>query len=213
VIELGREASSHWDPEIGEVAVDALLANPKRLPIHFWDPPFFFSDAHLEAPVDPNDLRVLKRHGIGVIAVPMAIDQRGHRAGTRERIRAAQAAGRLEVRTNCHATELIFDDLDPLRVAGVRYLPGPRLYRADRDPSRLGQPTGPVQEVLARREVIISAGAYMTPQLLMLSVSAREKSWSARKSISIRASIFSGSVGTCKTDTLRCASEEAICSD
>jgi choline dehydrogenase len=169
VIDLGRDAITHLDPSIGEIVADAWLANPKLLPIHLWDRPFLFSEGHLEAKVDPNDLRVLKRHGVGVIAVPMAIDQKGHRGGTRERIRAGKDTGRLEVRTHCHVTELVFDEKDPLRVVGVRYLPGVRLYRADRDPKRFGEPTGPAQDVRAKREVIISAGAYITPQLLMLS--------------------------------------------
>ncbi len=169
VLELGREAITHLDPKIGEIVADALRANPKFQPIHVWDRPFFLSLAHFEAKFDPNDLRVLKRHGFGVIAVPMAIDEKGHRGGTRERIRAGKTTGRLEVRTHCHVTELMFDEKDPLRVVGVRYLPGERLYRADRDPNRFGQPTGPAQEVRAKREVIISAGAYVTPQLLMLS--------------------------------------------
>jgi choline dehydrogenase len=169
VIELGREAITHFDPKIGEIVTHAVHANHKFQPIHFWDRPFFPLVAHFEAKLDPNDLRVLRRHGFGAIAVPMAIDEKGHRAGTLERIHAGQTTGRLEVRTHCHVTELMFDENDPLRVVGVRYLPGERLYRADRDPSRFGQPTGPAQEVRAKREVIISAGAYITPQLLMLS--------------------------------------------
>jgi len=169
VVALGRSAITHFDTQIGEIVKDALRANPKFQPIHFWDQPFFFSVGHVEAKFDPNDLRVLKRHGFGAIAVPMAIDEKGHRQGTRERIHAGTATGRLEVRTHCHVTELMFDAMDPLRVVGVRYLPGERLYRADRDPNRFGQPTGPAQEVRAKREVIISAGAYITPQLLMLS--------------------------------------------
>ena len=168
VIQLGREAIKHRDPAIGKIAFDALRANRKPLPIHPWDRPFFPWADHLRAKLDPNDLRVLQRHGVGAIAVPMAIDEHGHRAGARERIRAAKATGHLEVRTHCHATDLVFDERDPLRVVGVRYLPGERLYRADRDPSRFGTP-GPVQEVRAKREVIVSAGAYITPQLLMLS--------------------------------------------
>jgi len=166
IIELGRAAVKHIDPSIGEIVTDAVLANPKFQPIRFFDPPFFFR--HLEAKLDPNDLRVLKRHGFGAILVPMAIDENGRRRGTREFIRATENNGRLEVRPHCHVTKLVFDENDPLRVVGVQYLPGVRLYRADRDSSRIGQP-GPAQEVRAKREVIISAGAYITPQLLMLS--------------------------------------------
>ena len=169
ILSLGSDAIRHRDPSIGEIAVDAWLANPTTLPIHWWDRPFFLSEGHIRAKLDPNDLRVLQRHGVGVIAVPMAIGEEGHRAGTRERILAAKATGQLKVRTHCHVTELLFDEKGPLSVVGVRYLPGARLYRADRDPSRFGKPTGPPQEVRAKREVILSAGAYITPQLLMLS--------------------------------------------
>jgi len=169
VIELGSQAIRHHDLSIGEIAVEAALSNAQYLPIHFWDMPFFLSKDHLRAKLDPNDLRVLERHGVGLIAVPMAIDEHGHRAGTRELLRKIKATGRLEVRTHSHVTGLIFDEQDPLRIVGVRYLPGERLYRADRNPSRFGQPTGSAQVVRAKREVILSAGAYITPQLLMLS--------------------------------------------
>lgn len=169
VVSLGRDAIRHFDPSIGEIAGEALWTDRERLPIHLWDRPFFLGEGHLRAKFDPNDLRVLERHGVGAILVPMAIDGNGRRAGARERIRAGTATGRLEVRTHCHVTGLIFDEKDSLRVVGVRYLPGERLYRADRDPSRIGQPPGTAQEVRAQREVILSAGAYNTPQLLMLS--------------------------------------------
>ena len=168
VVQLGKDAIRHRDLAIGHIATQAASAVPARLPIHLKDAQTG-SDL-LSAKIDPNDDRVLARHGTGLIGIPMAIDDKGRRAGTRERIReVARVTGRLEVRTHCHVTELVFDDGDPLRVVGVRYLPGERLYRADRDPSRCGIPTGPVQEVRAEREVILSAGAYLTPQLLMLS--------------------------------------------
>jgi choline dehydrogenase-like flavoprotein len=168
VLELGREAILHFDPSIGEIAADAVWANPQWLPIHFWDIPFA-AEQRLRARVDPNDLRVLKRHGVGTIAVPMAVGENGHRAGTRERVLAVKNIERLEVRTHCHVTELLFDKEEPTRVIGVRYLRGERLYRADRDPTRFGKPAGSPVEVFAKREVILSAGAYITPQLLMLS--------------------------------------------
>jgi choline dehydrogenase-like flavoprotein len=156
------------DFSIGQIAVESLGADLGRLPICPWDRPFFGRD-RARAKIDPNDQRVVSRRGVGLVAVPTAIDEDGHRAGTRERIQAVQAGGRLHVRTHCHVTGLVFDDHDPLRAVGVRYLPGERLYRAERDPARVGRPTGPAQEVRATREVILSAGAYITPQLLMLS--------------------------------------------
>jgi choline dehydrogenase len=168
-VSLAHDAIHHHDPSIGKIVLDALISHPGHLPIHLSDQPIFPDEGKLKAKWDPNDLRVLKRHGVGVIAIPMAIDSNGHRAGARERVVEGQATGRLELRMHCHVTELIFDEEDPLRVVGVRYLPGERLYRADRDPSRFGTATGPAQEVRAKREVIICAGAYITPQLLMLS--------------------------------------------
>jgi choline dehydrogenase len=169
VIEVAREAIKHLDPNIGQIVAHAVKSYNKHLPIRFWERPLFFSTGRLKARVDPNDLRSLKRHGFGTFLVPVAIDENGRRRGTRERINAAKATGRLEVRTHCHVTELIFGEGDPPSVVGVRYLPGERLYRADRDPKRFGKPSGPAQEVRAKREVILAAGAYITPQLLMLS--------------------------------------------
>ena len=169
VLSLARDALHHRDPSIGEIAAFAYKSDRTRLPLRFWERPWFIRTGRLQSRVDPNDLRVLKRRGVGIILVPTAIDRNGRRAGARERVKAGQATGRLEVRTQCHVTELIFDDADPLQVTGVRYLPGARLYRADRNPEQFGKPSGPPQEVRANREVILAAGAYITPQLLMLS--------------------------------------------
>lgn len=58
----------------------------------------------------------------------------------------------LHVRTRAHATEIV---LDGKRVVGVRI--------------RTGGRTGPIQEIRARREVILSGGTYNSPQLLQLS--------------------------------------------
>jgi choline dehydrogenase len=169
IVGLGLDLLRHHDPSVAEIATDAFKANPVRLPLRWWERPYFLRTGRLQARADPNDLRVLKRRGFGAFLVPMAIDQKGQRAGTRERVAAGEATGRLEVRTHCHVTGLIFAETDPLQVVGVRYLRGERLYRADRDPSRFGKPDGPPEEARAKREVIISAGAYITPQLLMLS--------------------------------------------
>jgi choline dehydrogenase len=184
-ISLARAAITHHDPSIGEIVKHAFWAHRKLLPFRIWNRPYFPLSVRWRARVDPNDLRL--RNGEGVILVPMAIDSQGRRAGTRERIKAGTETGHLEVRTNCHVTELIFDDADDKRVVGVRYLPGEGLYRADRNPERFGKPNGPPQEVRAKLEVILAAGAYITPQLLMLSgIGPREELERPEINISVR---------------------------
>ena len=66
------------------------------------------------------------------------------------------------------ATRVLLDDGKPPMAEGVEYMEGNSLYRADprayankHDPAR--------KQVFARREVIVAAGAFNTPQLLMLS--------------------------------------------
>lgn len=67
-------------------------------------------------------------------------------------LRPAMKRGNVHVRTNAHATEVVFEGK---RAVGVRYAKG-------------GKGGTPV-EVRARKEVILSGGAYNSPQLLQLS--------------------------------------------
>lgn len=67
-------------------------------------------------------------------------------------LRPVMKRGNVHVRTHAHATEIIFDGK---RAVGVRYAKG-------------GKGGAPV-EVRARKEVILSGGAYNSPQLLQLS--------------------------------------------
>ena len=67
-------------------------------------------------------------------------------------LRPALRRGNLAVRTHAHATGIIFDGR---RAVGVRYTKGGR--------------DGAAREVRARKEVILSGGAYNSPQLLQLS--------------------------------------------
>jgi choline dehydrogenase len=67
-------------------------------------------------------------------------------------LKPAMKRPNVSVRTHAHATEIVFDGK---RAAGVRYAKGGR--------------GGAIVEVRARKEVILSGGAYNSPQLLQLS--------------------------------------------
>jgi len=115
---------------------------------------------------DPNDWRLVQQSGEGVCVMPVST-QHGHRVGSREYIRRVQraCADRLVVRTHALATRIVLDA--QRRATGVEYLSGRHLYRAD--PLHPTAEAPQRQVVAARREVILCAGAFNTPQLLKLS--------------------------------------------
>src|SRR5882672_11170728 len=118
----------------------------------------------LESQFDPNDWRVVGRNAEGVWYTPLAT--RDHaRMGTRERLLDIQRRypHRLRIELDALATRILFDEAH--RAVGVEYLRGKRLYRAH---GRTGD-QGVGGRVLASREVIVAAGAFNSPQLLMLS--------------------------------------------
>jgi len=116
--------------------------------------------------LDPNDWQLVRQSGEGVCVVPLST-QAGHRVGSREYIRKAEkaCAGRLVVRTHALATRVLLDESG--RATGVEYLAGRHLYRAD--PLHASADAPQRLQVTARREVILCAGAFNTPQLLKLS--------------------------------------------
>lgn len=106
---------------------------------------------------------------IGLYRVPVAVDDEGKRAGVAGRILSAVATGKLTLRTNALVARVLFADPSavPKKAIGVEYLDGPNLYRADRNLDDQAQPDK--VKVFAKKEVILSAGAFNTPQLLKLS--------------------------------------------
>jgi choline dehydrogenase len=115
---------------------------------------------------DPNDWQLVQESSEGVCITPLST-HRGRRAGSREYIRQVQRAcpERLVVRTHALAARVVLDE--SRRARGVEYLSGRCLYRADPRHASAGTPSR--QIVSARREVILCAGAFNTPQLLKLS--------------------------------------------
>jgi choline dehydrogenase len=118
-----------------------------------------------ESGADPNDWRRVQRSDVGICYTPLTT-QNHQRMAVRERLlhTAQRYPDRLKIETNALATRVLFDDANG--ATGVEYLKGERLYRAC---SRPNGETGERHEVRASREVILSGGAFNTPQLLMLS--------------------------------------------
>ena len=108
----------------------------------------------------------------GLYLTPLATNG-GKRASVRDRIREVQKAcpNQLVVKTNVLVTKVLLEKVTPSKgsqskAIGVECREGAHLYRAD--PKASDASPSPKQ-FKAKREVIISGGAFNTPQLLMLS--------------------------------------------
>jgi choline dehydrogenase len=116
---------------------------------------------------NPNAWKFVNSPGAeGLISVPLTT-LNGQRAGSREFIEKVRKShpDRLEVRSHALASRILLDETQ--KAVGVEYLRGAHLYRAD---PRNGEASESVREqVRVKREVIVAAGAFNTPQLLKLS--------------------------------------------
>ena len=115
---------------------------------------------------DVND-RLSEGEATGLFRLPLATSA-GHRNGTRELLHATVAAGYpLTIQTGSFVTRIVWDESAATPTArGVEYVRASSVYAAS-----LQRNVAPQERVmvLANREVVIAAGAFNTPQLLMLS--------------------------------------------
>ncbi|WP_235458555.1 GMC family oxidoreductase [Streptomyces olivochromogenes] len=117
--------------------------------------------------VDPNDWRAQTQAPQGLWQIPISTAN-GRRSAVRERVQEVRRdrPDRLVVRTHALAARVVLDEGGA--ATGVDYLDAAHAYRADPESPPVTDP--PVlRRVLASREVILAAGAFNTPQLLMLS--------------------------------------------
>lgn len=123
-----------------------------------------FSGALPDLPQDPNDWR--RRPFEGIAFTPLSTLE-GRRAGTRELINRTRAKfpQRLILKQGNLAAKVLFDASK--RAIGVECWEGQHLYRADPNSSAAGP--FEVKRYTCSREVILAAGAFNSPQLLMLS--------------------------------------------
>jgi choline dehydrogenase len=120
----------------------------------------------VETRLDPNDSRNCKDSPEGLSFTPLAVAN-GKRNGPREYLLRTKKEypANLTIQLDALATRILFEGT---RAIGVEFLEGRHLYKAD--PEANGEnPTGPPRQVRAAREVILAAGAFNSPQLLMLS--------------------------------------------
>lgn len=118
---------------------------------------------------DINSVDATRDAHEGIYQLPLAVNN-GKRNGTREYLVDTAKAYPLEIRTNCLATRVLFEEINSNEAPeanGVEFLEGMSLYRAD--PRATASPIGTKHRVFASREVIIACGAFGTPQLLKLS--------------------------------------------
>ena len=118
------------------------------------------------AKLDPND-GLIDDKSEGIHYVPLSTRRHG-RIGTRELLldTAKKYPDRLTIELGALVTKVLLDNEQ--RAIGVRYCKRERLYRACTVPDATA-PLPVERTVHVSREVILSGGAFNTPQLLMLS--------------------------------------------
>ncbi|HEV2133289.1 MAG TPA: GMC family oxidoreductase [Terracidiphilus sp.] len=123
-------------------------------------------DVGIQTRFDPNDSRYRNSSPEGLIFTPLSVEN-GKRIGPREFLLRTQEQfpGKLTILQNSLVTRVLFENTTAI---GVEFIEQAHLYGAD--PQAAGNGANlPRNQARAKREVILSAGAFNTPQLLMLS--------------------------------------------
>ena len=160
----GWLTTSEADPRLAlkdkEIVVDLLNAIRVALEAEIGNPLL-----RLVTGFDPNDERNRRYSPEGLAFTPLAVDK-GRRNGPRDYLlRTQQAYGNnLTIQMHSLATRVLFEGT---QAVGVEFVEGPALYQADPN-ARPNLPL-PVARQATAREVILSGGAFNSPQLLMLS--------------------------------------------
>ena len=119
--------------------------------------------------LDPNHWETMQSRRVGIVQIPCAIDERGRRSSPRERLLQAQSQcnERLLIRSGVLVTRIKFEGQ---RAVGVEILPKAHAYQADPLSEKITpDELASAKSIRCRHEVILSAGTFSTPQLLMLS--------------------------------------------
>jgi choline dehydrogenase len=127
--------------------------------------------------VDTNGVQAGRDNTTGLYQVPLSMNASKVRHGPRDfvmdTLNAVNDDGSkkypLDLRTNCLVTKITFTNggaSGQPQATGVEFMDGQSLYAAD---PRFNNASGTPGSVKASKEVIISAGAFNTPQLLKLS--------------------------------------------
>ncbi|RYN20343.1 hypothetical protein AA0113_g10616 [Alternaria arborescens] len=120
---------------------------------------------------DMNGAQSGRDHLVGPFGGVSHINPNGRRSSPGYYARDTAASGKypLTISLDTLATKIVFDEASPglPRAIGIEYLHGKSLYSAD--PRYNPDIKGVAGKVFASKEVIISGGAFNSPQLLMLS--------------------------------------------
>lgn len=117
--------------------------------------------------LDPNDLRNARHSPEGLAFTPLAVAN-GKRNGPREHLLRTRKEypNNLTIQLNALTTRVLFENQ---RAIGVEILEGRHLYEADPQAGSAAAAALRPRQITASREVILSCGAFNSPQVLKLS--------------------------------------------